>query len=125
MEKSEFTVLVVDDETALLKIASEELNFEGYSVLTAEDAESGLETFKSNSQINIVISDIKMPGEDGVWLLEKILKLNSKMPVYLVSGYSNYSKQEVIERGARNLIKKPYQIDDLIDVIDHVFNKYN
>jgi len=117
--------LVVDDETALLKIASEELNFEGYSVLTAEDAESGLETFKSNSQINIVISDIKMPGEDGVWLLEKILKLNSKMPVYLVSGYSNYSKQEVIERGARNLIKKPYQIDDLIDVIDHVFNKYN
>lgn len=65
-------ILVVDDEKATLSMLSLLLNAYGYTVLTAENGESGLEIFR-NERPSIVLTDIKMPGMDGIEMLQKII----------------------------------------------------
>ncbi|MBT3388003.1 MAG: response regulator, partial [Desulfobacula sp.] len=64
-------ILIVDDEEIIVKLLAMSLRSDGYEIVTANSGEQGLEVFKSESP-DIVVTDIKMPGMDGLELLKKI-----------------------------------------------------
>jgi len=126
------TVLVVDDEEHLLDIASTHLNDLGYNAITASDGKQALKILQSNLDINLLFSDVIMPGNmDGYELAEQALELIPDLKVLLTSGYakrreySNVTNKGLSDRLENNLLRKPYNrtvlavaIRNVLDAID-------
>ncbi len=111
------TVLVVDDEPDLREILREKLEWEGFKVIEAENGKQALEKFNAN-KIDMVLSDIRMPGGDGITLLDAIRKINfNSPPVILISGFSDINKEDALKRGAQSLYAKPYNLKQLYEHI--------
>ncbi len=104
------TILVVDDEEGLLELASESLQLSGYKVLTAGDANQALQRLAENSHVNLLFSDVIMPGGmNGYELAKKAVEKYPGLKVLLTSGYD----QSVVPATndthlSRNLLNKPY-----------------
>lgn len=108
------SILVVDDEIDLREIIASEFQYLGAQVFVADSVLVAQDILKVQN-INLVISDIRMPGGSGVELLE-ILKRhpNSKTSIILISGFADFSIQEAITKGVDGYISKPFQLDDII-----------
>jgi len=114
------TVLIVDDEDLLIDIATECLNTLGYSVLIASDAEQALSVIAGNSDIDLVFSDIVMPGNmDGYQLAEVIHKEHPSYKILLTSGFTKKREEllgkdnEYLFKLAKNRLYKPYSMLEL------------
>jgi CheY-like chemotaxis protein len=109
------TVLFVDDEPLLRKVAQRHLSGLGYSVLTAADGEEGVETFRREAaSIDVVVLDLTMPGLTGLQVLSRIRALSPGIPVVVASGYSSQvDAKEVLNAGADTFLPKPYAPEDL------------
>jgi response regulator RpfG family c-di-GMP phosphodiesterase len=116
-------VLVVDDDDAVRDVISVLLKEEGYDCVTATDAGSALELV-AQAETPLVISDVKMPGRDGLWLLEA---LNDRYPdtsVIMLTGYGDTeSAVECLRRGAQDYLLKPPRLTDLIRAIERALAK--
>lgn len=84
-----YTILIVDDEANLRLLYEKELNREGYAVKVAASGKDALELM-AVTQPDLVVLDIKMPGMDGLELMNKILAVNNRMPVIISSAYASY-----------------------------------
>jgi len=124
------TILIVDDEEGLVDIAVEHLQFLGYSVLTASCAEQALNVIKSHSNIDLVFSDIIMPGGvDGYQLSETIHKENNEIRILLASGFTK-RREDFLNRDNAFLLKlreerlhKPYSLSELAVAIRHILDE--
>jgi CheY-like chemotaxis protein len=110
------TVLVVDDEEPIRKLARTILERAGLTVLTAEDGNKGMALFREHADtIHAVLLDLTMPGMDGAEVLEYIQRVRPQVRVLLCSGYN---EQDVVTRmhGYRpaGFLRKPYVVADLI-----------
>ena len=100
------TVLVVDDEAMVRAPIAEYLRDCGYHVLEADDARQAMSLVETPGQVDLVFSDVRMPGElDGAGLAHWIRSHHPEVPVLLTSGYSAASSHLPREVG---LIEKPY-----------------
>lgn len=109
-------ILIVDDEPLIRKSLNEILRLEGYKVSMAASGNEALERLKQDT-VNIVISDIKMPGIDGVELLKVLKKENPKISVILITGHGNIETAvEAMKLGAFDYITKPL-LDNEIKII--------
>jgi CheY-like chemotaxis protein len=117
--RGEETILLVDDEPALLDTGTELLSFLGYHVLTADSGENALSVIaEEKGRIDLVILDLMMPGMGGVKCLSEILKIAPSMKVIIASGYASSIKMDdIISAGAADFIQKPYHIDALSKII--------
>lgn len=80
------TILYVDDEELNLLLFKQ--NFKrNFKVLLADSGETGLDVFESDNSIEAVVSDMKMPGINGVQFLNKVKELNPSVPCFLLTGY--------------------------------------
>jgi len=115
LSEGQETILLVDDEPALLDIGKELLSLLGYSVLTANSGESALSVIhEQKGGIALVILDLMMPGMGGEKCLSEILKIDPDMKVLIASGFAaSTSQQDLLRAGAVDFIQKPYQIDFL------------
>lgn len=84
-----YTILIVDDEANLRLLYEKELSREGYAVEIAATGKEALEKFTATPP-HLVVLDIKMPGMDGLELMNKLLALNNRMPVIISSAYASY-----------------------------------
>jgi len=101
-------VLVVDDEKDILKALEFLLRAEGYAVSTAISGEEALDLYKKEN-FDIVLTDLKMPGMDGLTLLEEIRKINPEATVLFMSAYATVeSAVEAMKKGAADYIVKPF-----------------
>ena len=117
MKDSDINVLVVDDEGTLRKSIVKNLEMEDFNVFSSPNAKEALKIVQSQ-KIHFILSDIRMPEMDGVELLEKIRELNPSIPIIvLMTGYSKYSREEIIQRGAQDMISKPFDIDYISQLI--------
>lgn len=117
-QNNEITILVVDDEDQLRKGLIRNLEMEDFKVLSARSGQEAFEIILTNPQIDFVLSDIRMPNGTGVELLEKTREKFKDLPfVLLVSGYSECTKEQAIEKGAIDLMDKPVDIDKVIAII--------
>jgi DNA-binding response OmpR family regulator len=84
-------ILIVEDEEALCLLYKEELSQEGYDVMTVYDAEQALEVL-NRERFDLIITDIRMPGRDGVELITQILGLRKGIPIIINTAYQSYKE---------------------------------
>ena len=107
------TVLVVEDEPDVMAMAVESLAELGYATLTAPDAATALRRLASGARIDILFSDVVMPGgTNGVELVAEARRLRPGLRVLLTSGYSASVNEQQVPRDVP-LLAKPYRRDDL------------
>lgn len=106
-------LLLVDDEEGIRKVLKITLESAGYEVLLAADGESGLDLF-SRENPDIVITDIKMPGIDGIELLRRIKNLNPETEVIMITGHGDMDLAvKSLQHEAADFITKPIDGSDL------------
>jgi diguanylate cyclase (GGDEF)-like protein len=113
-------ILIVDDDAVILKFMKIVLEMEGYECETAISSRAALERVQS-APFNIMITDIVMPGMNGLELTCKAKDLRPNMSVIITTGFvDNFSYDKAIEAGASDFIKKPFTEKELIARIKHV-----
>lgn len=106
-------ILIVDDEEIIVRLLSMSLRSDGYETFCAYSGEQGLEVFKSESP-DIVVTDIKMPGMDGLELLKKIKEIDAEKEVIIVTGHGDIdSTITALQLGASDFINKPVRDEAL------------
>ena len=107
-------ILVVDDEKNYLVLLDALLSEEGYDVTVMQDPEMALMYLKE-SEVDVVITDFKMPGINGQELLERIKEIHPQMPVIIMTAYGSVDGAvEAMKCGAFDYINKPFSNDDLL-----------
>lgn len=109
------TILVIDDEPAILKVAEHLLKALGYTVFTAQGGRAGVELYRQRAlEIDLVILDMIMPDMHGDEVFDKLRQTNSQVRVLLSSGYSiNGRARGILNKGCRGFIQKPFTIAEL------------
>jgi len=116
-------ILVVDDEEDARDLFNTILTDEGYVVSLANGGDQALSLFNSNP-FNLVITDIKMPGMDGLQLLQEIRKTGSKTDVIMVTAYGEVeSYLKAMSLGAAEYINKPVRIKELKRIVHKVLTE--
>lgn len=114
LPSGEETILVVDDETALLEYVEEILTTFDYTVLCAENAEQALEILQSNS-VDLMFSDVIMPGKDGYQLATEVEKLYPKIKIQMASGFSDDLKLSLTnDKLHQQRLHKPYTSEQIL-----------
>ncbi len=108
-------ILLVDDEEGIQMLYREELEEEGYKVISAYTGEEGLEKFKAESP-DLVILDIQMPGINGIETLRQMKMKNPKLPVILSSAYNEY-KQDLGAWASDEYVVKSSNINELKEAV--------
>ena len=113
-------VLVVDDEDYVRGILRGMLENMGYQPVEAEDGDQGLAAFRADDdQFVACIIDLTMPGMAGMELLEHIRKLDDKVPVLLVSGYSRHEvRQQEAKSPNISFLQKPFTLDQFKEAME-------
>ncbi len=119
MELKGKTVLVVDDEIDLCEIIATELRVFGASPLSAQSVDHALKIIASQ-KIDLVISDIRMPGASGIELLNVIRRTRVDLPVVLITGYADISVAEALAWGAEAVVNKPFDLDALFELCERL-----
>ncbi len=115
------TILVTDDEKAILDFMEVVLKREGYTVISADSGETALEIYALKKP-DLVVLDLGMPGMGGKTALKQLIELDRDAKVIVASGYADNDALEEIEAGAKAFIQKPFagsallkQIRDILD----------
>ncbi|NVL89981.1 MAG: response regulator [Desulfobacterales bacterium] len=108
-------ILVIDDEHSIRKLLNISLTHKGYEVLTAEDGEKGVEIFQRENP-PIILTDIKMPGIDGIEVLRRIKQINPKAEVIVITGHGDMDMAiRSLQLDASDFITKPI-MDEALSV---------
>lgn len=106
-------ILVAEDEAMLRVIAVEMLEDAGFKVFEAGDGVEALELLKSNPQIVLLVSDIKMPRMDGYALVEAGLAFKPDLKVLLMTGYAQEPPASVLKAREIQILHKPFNLEKL------------
>lgn len=114
------TLLVVDDEPDLREPLVIEFESLGCRVLQAANGKDAFEIVKKE-KVDAVISDIRMPGGDGIELLRNIKELHHEFPmVMLITGFSDLSREDAYHLGAEAILSKPFDLDELDRAVSRI-----
>lgn len=116
-------ILIVDDEASMREFLSILLEREGYSPETAKNSADALCAL-SEKEYELVISDVNMPGLDGIGLLEKIKSCSPDTPVMMITAFSTTEQAvEAMKYGAYNYISKPFKVDEIKLLVRNAIEK--
>ena len=116
-------ILIIDDERAIRNSLGEILSDEGYDVDVAEDGAQGL-SLVDKEKYSIIFCDIKMPGMDGIEVLDKLMTMGVDAAVVMISGHGDISTAvECIKKGAFDYIPKPLDLNRILITIKNATDK--
>ena len=111
-------ILIIDDELIVRTSCRRVLEPEGYEIAVAEHGQEGLEKLENEGPFDLVLTDLKMPGMDGIEVLAEIKKRWPDMTVLIVTGYQTIETAvKSIKLGAFDYVNKPFTPDDLTEVV--------
>ncbi|MEK6661506.1 MAG: sigma-54 dependent transcriptional regulator, partial [candidate division NC10 bacterium] len=114
-------ILVVDDEESIRWTLRKALEREGYRVVLASDGDEGLAR-ATESGIDLVLMDIKMPGSDGLETLTRIKEIRPNLPVIIMTAFGTLQAAvQAMKRGAYDHITKPFDFDELLILVRRAF----
>lgn len=116
MNDGKISILIVDDEADLLEMYREIFEMDGFHVITASSASEGMEAYKKNKDIRLIISDSNMGGEmSGIEFLKKLGSTYKTIPIfYLTTGSVEQTEEYVKSLGGHSLILKPFDLDEIL-----------
>ncbi|MGD2097015.1 MAG: response regulator [Desulfobacterales bacterium] len=118
-------LLLIDDEPDILRVLSMSLKADGYDVVTAPNGTEGVAAFERETP-DIVITDIKMPGMDGIEVLKKIKALNDDTEVIIITGHGDIENAiEALKHGASDFINKPVRDEALSIALRRAREKFD
>jgi excisionase family DNA binding protein len=107
-------VLVVDDEASIRDLLEKTLAMSDYDVDTAADGRSALERMRLNSY-DLLITDLKMPGMDGLAVVREARRYKSDMPIIIITGFSTESSAiEALNLGVSGYLTKPFRVPQVL-----------
>jgi DNA-binding NtrC family response regulator len=110
-------ILLIDDEAIALSNLSHVLEREGYTVTACKDGESGLAAMR-NTEFDLVLTDLRMPGIDGMDVLRHIRESTPDVPVIMITGHATLdSAVDAMKAGAYHYIAKPFRLDEAREVV--------
>lgn len=116
-------ILIIDDERSIRNTMKDILEFEKHKVLLAENGTEGLELALSQP-FDLIFSDIKMPGIDGVELLHQLKEKEVEAPVVMISGHGSIETAvDCIKKGAFDFIEKPVDLNRLLITVRNALDK--
>ncbi|CAG0911297.1 unnamed protein product, partial [Cyprideis torosa] len=116
-------VIHIDDEEAILKSTRQWLELSGFKVSSFGSAAAALDTLSAQDAC-VIVSDIKMPGMDGMELARRCHQLDPDLPVILVTAHGDISTAvQAMREGAYDFIEKPYEPELLGDCIQRAWEK--
>jgi two-component system NtrC family response regulator len=119
------TILVVDDEPNYLIVLSELLKEEGYETMTAQRGEEGLKIVEE-TDLDLVLTDMRMPGMGGLELLKAVKSYNKDLPVIMITAFGEVEKAVVaMKAGAYNYLAKPFNNEELLLNIRKAIEHYS
>jgi len=116
-------ILIIDDEVKMGTILKKALNKDWSNVEAFSDSQAGIE-YCSKNPVDIVITDLKMPKVDGIEVLKRVKELDNKIEVIMMTAYATaQSAIEAMKAGAYDYIIKPFSIDELKMIVQHIMEK--
>ena len=117
-ENDRKTILIVDDEETLTWSMSKNLSMrKQYKVICANSSEEALEILKQTTNINLIVSDIKMAGKSGLELLDEVKTHRPQIGFIAMTAYgSEENKRQTLEKGALRYIEKPFGVKTMISL---------
>jgi DNA-binding NtrC family response regulator len=113
-------ILVVDDDPIVLDSCRRVFEAEGIEVFLVPSAEKALEAMENNN-FAILLVDVKMPEQDGMYLMRKVKEKWPEMPIIVMSGYPTPETiAEGLQLGAAKFIAKPFTPDELLETVRQV-----
>ncbi len=124
-DTSKINILVIDDEIGIREGSARILNRLGHHVFTASRGEEGLEILKKEGAA-LVLLDLKMPGLDGLEVLERIQSYDPSILVIVITGYATVETAiDAMKKGAYDFVPKPFEPDQLRIVVNRAVEKLN
>ena len=121
MAESKGTVLVVDDEESILQVASDILNYLGYSVVTSPSGQEAVDRLLQGARPDLVLLDVIMPGMDGVETFRRFREIEPNLPILISTGYAERSAVESLaEEGVTGFVNKPFAIETLAKRLEQI-----
>jgi DNA-binding NtrC family response regulator len=116
-------VLIVEDESPLRQAVAEQLSDRGYRVEQAESGEAAVARL-ADFAFDIILTDLRLPGIDGSAVVEAAVARYPDIVAIVITGYGTVKDAvEAIKRGARDFVSKPFQIDELLHVLDSALER--
>lgn len=109
-------ILIVDDEPEIRELLVAGFKSRGFRTVEAENGRAAYDLFVQQ-KADVVISDVRMPGGDGIELLARIRATDSQVPVFLVTGFSELASEDAVRKGAEALFSKPFSRKTLIEAV--------
>jgi CheY-like chemotaxis protein len=116
------TILIVDDEELIREVTRELLTNFGYNVRTAASGKEALEIYsREGANIDLVLTDLVMPGMNGAALFAELRKIDPMVKVIMVSGYAAQRENDRLLQAA-GCLTKPYTVDSLLGMVRRVLD---
>src|SRR4051794_36584393 len=110
-------ILIVEDEAKMRRLLELNLGEDGFTTLSAEDAETGLKLLRDNS-VDLVVTDLKLPGMNGQEFLEIIKRQNAALPVVVMTAFGSVETAvDAMKAGASDYVLKPFSLAEMRLVI--------
>jgi two-component system, NtrC family, nitrogen regulation response regulator NtrX len=118
-------ILIIDDERSIRRALREILEFEQFEVDEAENGIEGVEKAKSNAY-DVLFCDIKMPGKDGMEVLDELIAAQIDVPIIMISGHGNIETAvDAIKKGAFDFIEKPLDLNRILVTVRNARERVN
>lgn len=114
-------ILIVDDEEEIRSFLKEYFEGQGFVCTEASNGREALDIFRAQSNIPVIVSDIRMPEMDGMTLLEELQKFSNTPKVILMSAYTTFSLDDARDKGAFALISKPFPMSVMMESVLNAF----
>ena len=113
------SILVVEDQESVRMLLGEVLTNGGYKVLLAAGGQEAVRLLeRDGNAVDLVVSDVVMPGMGGTSLMEELRRQGRHLPVILMSAYMGaFDEKRYLEMGASAVFRKPFKMDDLLDTV--------
>ncbi len=119
------TILIVEDEAKMRRLLELNLAEDGFTTLSAGDAETGVKLLRENA-VDLVVTDLKLPGMNGLEFLHSIKRQNAALPVVVMTAFGSVETAvEAMKAGASDYVLKPFSLGEMRMVIRKELDVHN
>jgi DNA-binding NtrC family response regulator len=117
------TILIVDDDQSIVSIFEFIVGQAGHSAITASSGQECIDKVRTSEKIDLVFLDLKMEGLNGLKAFEEIKKIDPFVPVVFMTGHvSDEILKESYESGAYGVVFKPFDVEEVLSIINTIFD---